>query len=121
MAVAVGIEAVRLDHQRARADQEVAEAGPRADAGMAVMRGVGGGEEAALLVLAGEEHALVRHEHVVEDHDAGGLAVLGGELRRRLAGPSRRPRHDGDARRIDRHGAADGEVGVLGRHGCGRA
>ncbi len=70
MAVLVGIEAVRLDHQRAGADQQVAEAGTRADARMAVMRRVAGGEEAGLLVLAIGEHAIPRHEHVVEHDDA---------------------------------------------------
>ena len=39
--MALRIETVGLDHQRAGADQEVAEAGARPDAGMAVVRGVG--------------------------------------------------------------------------------
>ena len=113
VAVAFGVEPVRLDHQRAGADQQIAEAGARADAGMAVVGGVGRGEEAAFLVFAGQKHALVRHEHVVEDDDAGRLAVFAGEFRRRLAGASRRPGDDGHARRIDRHGAADGKIRVL--------
>ena len=37
VAVAIGVEPVRLDHQRTRPDQEVAEARPRADARMPVM------------------------------------------------------------------------------------
>ena len=87
--------------------------GPRADAGMAVVGGVGGGQEAALLVLAGEEHAVVRHEHVIEDHDARGLAVLGRELRRSLARPACGSRHDRHAGRVHRDGAAHGKVRVL--------
>ncbi len=40
MSVTIGIEPVRLDHQRAGADQQIAETGARADAGMAMMRRV---------------------------------------------------------------------------------
>ena len=44
-----GIEAVRLAHQRAGADQEVAEAGARGDAGVAVMRRVVVGQQRRVL------------------------------------------------------------------------
>ena len=119
--VTLGVETVGLDHQRAGTDQEIAEAGARADAGMAVMRRVGRGEETALLGFAGQEDAIVRDEDVVEDHDADGLAIFGRELRRSLAGPARGPRHDGDAGRIARHGAAHGEIRVLRQRGFGKA
>ena len=48
VAVAVGVEAVGLHHEGAGADQQVAEAGPGADARVAVVGGVGdGGQPAA--------------------------------------------------------------------------
>ena len=80
MAMAVGIEAVGLDHQSPRADQEIAEARPRPDAGMAVMGGIAGGEMAARLGLAGQEDPLMGNEDVVEQHDGHGLAVFGREF-----------------------------------------
>ncbi len=69
MRVGIEVEPVRLRHQRAGADQQVAEPRPRADAGMAVMRGIGLRQEAGLAPLAGQEHVGVRHEHAIEDHD----------------------------------------------------
>ena len=107
-----GVEAVGLAHQRARADQQVAEAGPGRDARLPVVRGVAVREERRVLPLAGKEHALPRHEDLVEDDDAGRLAVLVREQRRLLAGPPGRPRDDGDAVGIAGNGAADREVGV---------
>ena len=121
MIVPVGIETVGLDHQGAGADQEIAEAGARADAGMAVMGRVGGREKAALLVFAGEEDALMRHEDVVEHDDAGRLAVFGRELGRRLAGPAGRPRDDGDARAHRPARRSKRRSRILRRDGCGRA
>jgi len=75
--VAFRIEAVGLDHERTRADQEVAETRASTDAGMPMMRRIGRGQETALFRFAGQENPGVRDEHVVEDHDADGLAVLG--------------------------------------------
>jgi hypothetical protein len=52
---ASAVEAVGLGHQRAGADQQVAEAGARGDAGVAVVGGVGIGERRAVAPFAGEE------------------------------------------------------------------
>jgi hypothetical protein len=114
--LAVGIEAVGLDHQRAGADQQVAEAGACGDAGVAVVGRVGLGQVAGVLGLAVQEHPLVRHEHAVEMDHAGGLPVTPGERRTGLAGAAGRARGDGDALGVDRHGAGDRERPVLGRH-----
>ena len=73
-----------------------------------------------MLPFAGIKHAVPRHEHLVEHHHAGALAVLAAEQRLAMfdlfTRPSGRARNDGDAGRIDRHGAADGEVRVLAAH-----
>ena len=116
-----GIEAVRLAHQRAGADQEVAEAGAGGDAGVAMMGRVAVGELGRVLPLAGEEDALPRDEDAVEDDDPGRLAVLVREQRRLLARAPCRPRDDGHAVGVARDGAADreGSVGlahVAARH-----
>ena len=116
MAVAVGIETIGLDHQRAGADQQIAEACARADTGMAMVRGIAGGQETGFLGLAVREHTIPRHEHVVELHDTGRLAVFRRILRRRFSGPAGGPSNDRDARRIDGHGATHGECGILRRH-----
>ena len=55
----------------------------------------------------------MRHEHVVEDHDADGLAVFGREFGGGLAGPAGGTRDDGDAGRVDGHRAAHREIAVL--------
>ena len=80
------IEAVRLAHQRAGADQEVAEAGAGGDAGVAMVRRVAVGQVGRVLPLAGKEDALPGDEDAVEDDDAGRLAVLVREQRRLFAG-----------------------------------
>ena len=118
MGVAVHVQAVRLHHHRAGADQQVAEAGTRANAAVPVVRRVAGGQETAFLMLAGQEDAVPGDEDVVEHHHAGGLPVFAAELRRRFARPSCRPRHDGDARCVHRHRAAHREVAILGGHGA---
>lgn len=66
-----GVEAIRLDHQRAGTDEQITEPGTRADAGMAVMSCVAGREVARLLDRAIDEDPIMGHEHVVELHDAG--------------------------------------------------
>ncbi len=114
--VALGIEPVRLDHQRGGADQKIAEPGARADAGMAVMRRIGGGQQPRFLALAGEKHPLPRHEHVLEQHDPGRLAVARREFRRGFAGPARRPRRNRHAGRIHRHGTAHRESCIFRPH-----
>jgi hypothetical protein len=79
------------------------------------MGGIRGREKAAFLGLAVEEDTFVRHEHIVEDDDAGGLSVLRGELGCRLSRTTGRPRHDGHSRRVHWDGAANSERSVL-RH-----
>jgi hypothetical protein len=111
------IKAVGLAHQRARADQQVAKTGACADAGVAVVRGVAVGQVARMLPFAGVEHVVHGHEHALENAHAGALAVFAAEqgvaVLQRLAGAPGGAGDDGQARRIDRHGAADGEVGVF--------
>ena len=118
------VEAVGLAHQRAGADQQVAEARARGDAGLPVVRRIAVGEMAAVLPLARVEHVLPRHEHAVEQAHAGALAVLAREQRlavlHLLAGAPRRARGDGEPRRVGRHRAADGEVGILLAHVAAR-
>jgi hypothetical protein len=58
--------------------------------------------------------------HLVEQHDAGGLALAAGEFRRARAGPSGRAGNDGDAVRVKRPGAADGEIFILAYHVAAR-
>ena len=87
---------------------------------MPVMGRVRRREEAALLGLPGQKNAIVGNKDVVEDHDADRLAILGGELGRRLAWTSRRARDDRDPGRVTAHGAAHGEVFVLGGVGPAR-
>jgi hypothetical protein len=71
-------------------------------------------------VVARIKNALPRHEHLVEHAHAGALAVLAAEqgvaVLELLAGAARGARHDGEAGRVQRHGAADGEVGVFPAH-----
>ena len=114
------IKAVGFAHQGAGTNQEVAKPGARANAGVAVVRGVAVGQVARMLPFAGIKHAVPGHEHLVEHHHAGALAVLAAEQRLAMldlfAGPPGRARNDGDAGRIDRHGAADGKVRVLAAH-----
>ncbi|MCY1226415.1 hypothetical protein D9M72_386440 [compost metagenome] len=120
VALLAGVEAVGLAHQRAGADQQVAEAGAGRDATVAVVRGVAVGQVARVLPFAGVEHALPRHEHAVEHAHAGALAVLAAEegvaVLQLFAGSAGRPRDDGEPGRIERNGAADGEVGVFLAH-----
>ena len=113
---ALDVEPVGLGHEHAGADQQVAEACARTDAGVPVMGRVGLGEKLRMVPLAGQEHALPRHEHVVEDHHPGGLAVARAERRRLLPRPARRAGDDGHAIRIHRHRAADREVRIVFRH-----
>ena len=121
VAVALGIEAVRLDHQRAGADQQVAEAGARADAGMAVMRRVGGGEKAASSVSPARKTRSCGTKTSSKSTTPVDWPYLAENFAAGLAGPAGRPRDDGDARRVHRHRAADREVGVLRQHACGTA
>ena len=117
---AAGIEAVRLAHQRAGADQQVAEAGARGDAGVAVVRRVAVGEMRRVLPLAGEEHALPGDEHAVEDAHAGRLAVLVREQRRLLARPAGGTGDDRQPVGVARHRAADRERRVGFAHVAAR-
>ena len=114
------VEAVRVDHERSCADEQVAEPSTGADARVPVMGGVGGGQRAANLGLAGEENTRPRHEDVVEDHHAGGLTVAGRERGRPLTGAPGRPGHNRHTFCVNRHRGADGEVGVLRRHRAAR-
>ena len=89
----VEIDAVGLGDQRPGADQQVAEAGARRDAGVPVMRRVVVEDLARVLPLAGAEHALPGHEHALEQAHAGRLPVVAAELRcppRRGARPAGR-------------------------------
>ena len=118
-----GIEAVRLVHEHAGSNQQVAETGARADAAVPVMRRVGRGEETRMLPLACEKNSLVRHEDVVEEHYARRLPVLAREHGAVLTRSARRASHDRHARGVQRDRAADCEVGVLApmfRHGMTR-
>src|SRR3546814_17003942 len=90
-----GVKPIRLAHQDTGTDQEVAEAGPRRDAAMPMMRRIGRGQEARVLPFARHEDALPRHEHVVEHDDACRLAETGAELRRVPPWPADRARGDG--------------------------
>ncbi len=74
------------------------------------MRGIGGGQKSALLNLASQKHPRVRHEHIIEHHNADRLAVMGGKLRRRFTRAPGRPRHNRHALRINRHGAAHSKI-----------
>ena len=116
MRCAIRIEPVRFDHEDTGADQQIAETGARADATVAVVRRVRTREELRVFPFTGEEHLVPRHEHVVEDRDPGGLAVLCAELRRVLARPAGGSRHDRQIPRVDRHGAAYGEIRIALRH-----
>ena len=73
-----------------------------------------------MVPLTGEEHALPRDEHVVENHHAGGLAITGAEFRRLLPRAARRACDDGDAVGIHRHRAAEREVAVVLGHVAAR-
>ena len=116
--VAPHAQAVGLDHHRAGADQQVAEAGPRTDAGMAMVGRVGLGEELGVLGLATQEHAVPGNEDVLEHAHGSGLSVLATEQRLRLAGTAGRTRDHGQAGGVDRHCAGDREVAILGGHGA---
>ena len=70
---------------------------------------VGLRQELRIPPLAGQEHALPRHEHVFEDDDSGGLPVSGAERRIGLPRPPRRTGDDGEPVGVHRHRAADGE------------
>ena len=70
---------------------------------------------AGLFRFARHEDALPRHQDVLEQYDARRLPVFAGEFGCRLTRPPGLARHDGDAIGVDRHGAADGEIGVLFR------
>ena len=114
--MSVSVEPIGVDHQRAGADQQVAETGARGNARVPVVGGVRGRQCARFLDLAVGEHPVPRHEHIVELDDAGRLAVFGGELGGALTRPSCGPSNDGDARRIARHRTTDGEAGIVRRH-----
>jgi hypothetical protein len=82
--------------------------------------GVAVREVRRVLPLARQEHALPGHEDAVEDADAGRLAVLRREERRLVAGAPGGPGDDGQPVGVDRHGAADREVGIgLGHRPAG--
>src|SRR5207248_6459641 len=59
---------------------------------------------------------VVGDEHVVEDDDAGRLAVPAGEGGRLLPRATGRTGDDRHAGGVDGNGAAHSEVGVVGRH-----
>jgi hypothetical protein len=43
---------------------------------MAMVGCVGGGEEAAFFIFAGQKYPIMRHKDVIEDNDAGRLTIL---------------------------------------------
>jgi hypothetical protein len=114
------VEAVGLGHQRAGADQQVAVAGARGDAGVAVVGGVGIGDLGAVPPFAGEEDALPGHEDAVEQAHRGALAVAVGEAAPPPRRAARRGAPPGQARRVDRHRAAHGVIGVGFGHRAAR-
>ena len=73
-----------------------------------------------MLPFACIEHAVPGHEHPVEGQDPGGLAIAAREERRAVldlvAGAAGRSGDDGQAGGVARHGAADGEIGVVRPH-----
>ncbi len=114
------VEPVRLAHQRAGADQQVAEPGACADTAVPVMGRIGRGEKLRMLPFARQKHPIPGHEDVVEDRDAGRLAVFGAEFRRGVVVPSGRARDDGDALRIHRHRATQREIRIRFGHVAAR-
>ena len=74
-----GIKPIGFAHQRACANQQITKTCARAYAGVAVMRGIGVREVAAVLPFTGVEHVLHRHEHLVENAHPRALAVLAAE------------------------------------------
>ena len=115
-----GVKSIGFTHQCARANQQVAKTCTRADAGVAVVRGVAVGEVAGMFPLACVKHVVVRHKHLVEHHDACTLAILAAEQRRAMfnlfTGAARWPGNDGDAGCVDWHRAADSKVSVFLAH-----
>src|SRR5262249_28152102 len=114
IAPGAGIEAVRLAHERAGADQQVAEAGSRRDTAMTMVSCVAVGQHMAVLPVAGVEDALPGNEDPVEDYDGSRLPVLARKERiavlELLARAACRAGDDGNSWSVDTHGAADREL-----------
>jgi hypothetical protein len=110
--MALRIKTIRLDHESCSADEQVTKAGAGSYARVAVVSSVGSGEESAFLGLSSQEHAVMRDEHVLKNHDYGRLPIFPESL---AADSPGRPagRADGDARGVHPHGAADGKIRVL--------
>jgi hypothetical protein len=68
--VLVEVEAVRLRHQSAGADEQISEPGTRSDARVAMMAPVIRHEFLGLVPFTGEEDPIPRHEHVLEGDNA---------------------------------------------------
>ena len=116
--MAVGVQAVRFNHQSACADQQITKASSRGNAGMAMMRGIACGGVAGFHMLARHEHTIPGYENIIKNNHAGGLAVFGTEFRGCFTGPPRRARHNHYAGCICRHGAMQSEIGIFGGHGA---
>ena len=83
---AIRVEPVRFDHQHAGTNQQVAKTGARADTAVAMVCRVSRRKKLRVFPLAGEEHAIVWNENVVENRHAGSLGELGAEFRGLLTG-----------------------------------
>ena len=117
---ALEIDAVGFGHQRAGPDEEITEARTRRDARLSMLRCVVVENLAGAMPLAGAENAFPWNEYAVEHADTGRLSILAAEFRRRLAGPAGWTRNDRQPGGVDRHGAADGEIGVVPAHVAAR-
>ena len=103
------LETVGFGHERARADQQITKAGARRNAAVAMVRGVAVREHAGMLPFTGIKNALPGDKDLVKNDHACALAVTARKERRAMlnlvAWSPGWPRHDGDARRVNRHRA----------------
>ena len=76
------------------------------------------GQKFRVLIFAAQEHAIPGYEDLIEHAHCGGLTILVAEDGLVRARPPGRARDDGQALRIYRYRAGDGEVAILGGHGA---
>ena len=113
MTVAIRIQTIGLGNQRTGTDQQIAKPRPGTDTGVAVVGGIAGGQETALLVFTREKYPLVGHKNLVKNNHTGRLAIFGRKFCSALTGPAGRPGHNGDPRRIHGHGTGHSKVGIF--------